>query len=735
MRTPIPTSPRISLRLVLLVAVTSLLGGCITFSTSGPSPAQVDERAIALYGRGMALYAQHRFGEALATFQEARSLRDGAMLEVQVARTLDRMGQRAKACAVWQKLRRADIAALVEQKIAGARVAKVEIAKHGPRCLGSGKGLGMPELGPTDAPVTIVVVSDFQCPFCARVQPTLRRILATWPGKVRFQFLHQPLSFHKRAFPAARAAVAAQLQGKFWEMHDGLFADHRDLGDSRIEELAASLGLDLSAFKEAWKTSKPVGDFVTRNAAIAAALGARGTPAFFINGRKLTGAQPFARFAKEVERAIGEASAAREGGTEATAIYEVLSEKNNPLYARLVIRGEAPPKPAPNVPKVDETVWHVPVSAHDARMGPDTAPVTLVAFTDFQCPYCARAAGTLRQVREKYGDDVRIVVKHHPLPFHRQAAGAARAAMAAQGQGKFWEMHDALFENARQLSDEKYLELADQLGLDRRRFALDLKKHRVALDARLKVDRLAAASVEARGTPTFFINGRKLQGAQPLAPFVALIDVELKKARQQLSEGTAAADLYPAIIKGGRVFEPFKPEVHAFTTKGRPVVGPKKAPVTVVVFSDYQCPFCGRLDPQLSELVGRMGGRVKLVHKQFPLAFHKQARNAALAALAARKQGRFAAMHRALWANARSLTENGYGALARGAGLKVKRFARDMRSPALTAMLEQDIAEGTAAGTRGTPTLFVNGRRYTGADRSPAKLQALIETHFLGKAP
>ncbi len=153
--------------------------------------------------------------------------------------------------------------------------------------------------------------------------------------------------------------------------------------------------------------------------------------------------------------------------------------------------------------------------------------VEIVEFSDFQCPFCKRVYPTIKRVEDEYGDDVRIVFKHMPLSIHPQAKGAHAAAEAAHKQGKFWEMHDLIFENQRQLNDQKYLDYAKQIGLDTERFQKDAKSSAVL--SRVEADTAEAGKLGVTGTPAFFINGRFLSGAQPFESFKRLIDDELKK--------------------------------------------------------------------------------------------------------------------------------------------------------------------------------------------------------------
>jgi len=161
--------------------------------------------------------------------------------------------------------------------------------------------------------------------------------------------------------------------------------------------------------------------------------------------------------------------------------------------------------------------------------GPARAPVTVVVFSEFECPFCQRSEATLRALAEQYGTRVRFAFKNHPLPMHPSARPAARAAFAAGEQGKFWEYHDALFAHQDAL-DPASLELrAKELGLDLERFRRVMADPRT--DAALEADEAEATRLGVTGTPTFFVNGRKLIGAQPLARFQAAVELGLSDRR------------------------------------------------------------------------------------------------------------------------------------------------------------------------------------------------------------
>jgi protein-disulfide isomerase len=153
----------------------------------------------------------------------------------------------------------------------------------------------VPAMGPADAPVLIVEWSDYQCPFCKRAHPTIEQVLTEYKDKVRFVHLDYPLPFHQQAKPAAEAVHCAEDQGKFWEYHTNLYSTPGDLSNADLSKRASDLGLDSAAF-EACVSSNKHEALIQTNYDDGAALGVTGTPAFFINGRMLVGAQPIDQF-------------------------------------------------------------------------------------------------------------------------------------------------------------------------------------------------------------------------------------------------------------------------------------------------------------------------------------------------------------------------------------------------------------------------------------------------------
>ena len=161
--------------------------------------------------------------------------------------------------------------------------------------------------------------------------------------------------------------------------------------------------------------------------------------------------------------------------------------------------------------------------------GPAGAPIELVEFSDFQCPFCLRANPTVRQVLDTYGDRIRFVYRHYPLPSHPNARPAAEAAECAAEQGKFWPYHDKLFASQSKLADADLKQDAAELGLDTAKFdaCVDSHKYRKQIEADVQAGQEAGVD----GTPAFFINGRLISGAQPYDVFKKVIDEELQLKR------------------------------------------------------------------------------------------------------------------------------------------------------------------------------------------------------------
>jgi protein-disulfide isomerase len=179
---------------------------------------------------------------------------------------------------------------------------------------------------------------------------------------------------------------------------------------------------------------------------------------------------------------------------------------------------------------IDAPRREVAIESTDPALGRASAPVTLIEFSDFQCPFCQRVAPTLKKIRDTYGDKVRIVWKDFPLTqIHPQAFKASEAAHCAGDQGKYWEYHDRLFANQQQLQPDDLKKHAADLGLDAAAFnaCLDNSKH----GERVRDGVAQGTRVGVSSTPTVYINGRMLSGAQPYETFASVIDEELSRTK------------------------------------------------------------------------------------------------------------------------------------------------------------------------------------------------------------
>jgi protein-disulfide isomerase len=187
-----------------------------------------------------------------------------------------------------------------------------------------------------------------------------------------------------------------------------------------------------------------------------------------------------------------------------------------------------PRPPSRNRGPDPKKAYAINTTGSPAKGGPPNAAVTLVEFSDFQCPFCGRVTATLDQVEKVYGDKVRIVFKHLPLRMHSKAPKAHAASEAANRQGKFWEMHDLIFSNQRELSEAKYIQYATQIGLDVDRFKKDMAS--ASVKAKVDADAAEAGKLGVTGTPGFFVNGFFLSGAKPFSEFKKVIDEQLAKS-------------------------------------------------------------------------------------------------------------------------------------------------------------------------------------------------------------
>jgi protein-disulfide isomerase len=572
--------------------------------------------------------------------------------------------------------------------------------------------------GNPQAPVTLVEFSDLQCPFCQRVGSTLEALKQRYAGKLRIVWKHNPLPFHQEAKPAAHFAQAVLLTAgpeAFFRFVTLVFQDQQHMGADALARHAVALGLDSARVAELAR-SPAVLQKVERDMDLAQRTGATGTPNFFANGIKISGAQPIEKFVEAIDAELG-AIAELGSRTPPDQFYAVRVAKNYAAPAPAALPGDTKPE-AP-----DTTVWKLPVTGAPSE-GPADALVTIVAFYDYQCPFSKRAQDTIKQLREKYPKDVRIVVRHNPLSFHPQAKAAATLAVEARaqrGDAGFFEASRRIFESAPSVGEDDLLKIAADMKLNEGRVKRALKNdvHKKLLEN----DTDLAASYEARSTPHFFINGVRLSGAQPLEKFVEAVERERTRGQSIVDAGLPRARVYAEIMKtASEPAPPERKEVPA-PTASNPARGPAKGPFVIQVFSDFQCPFCSRVLPTLKELDQRYPGKIRWVWYNLPLPFHPQAKAAARAALEARAQQGdtgFWKMHDLIYEGQKDLSDDALIAIARRLGLDVERFKAALTDGRHDAAIDADLAVATKAQISGTPGFVINGYFLSGSQPAAA---------------
>ena len=451
---------------------------------------------------------------------------------------------------------------------------------------------------------------------------------------------------------------------------------------------------------------------------------------------------------------------------------------------------------------------NIVLSDDDPFMGSADAPITIVEFSDFQCPFCAKfQSETLNQIKERYVNTgkVKLVYRDFPLnSIHPDAQKAAEAAECADDQGKFWEYHDILFDNQVALKVSNLKSYAQQLGLDTATFndCLDSGKHKEEVTKDLNDGSVYGIS----GTPGFLINGQVISGAQPFSSFENIIEEILTgKAPSQptqaqpgpsvdtsndpeielfvindesceicvtdqlvdvlssqlfptakvteldyktdargrefveelniialpafvLSKNVNEAANFPNIEEALEEYTKYYVVTPAATDAPKylipinadddPVKGNDNAPVTIIEFSDFQCPFCQKWYAETLPLLEETyikNGLVKLVYRDFPLNIHPDAQKAAEAAECADDQGMYWEYHDKLFDNQRSLKITNLKSYAQQLGLNAAQFDDCLDSGKYTQEVLHDLEEGQTYGISGTPGFFVNGIKVSGA--------------------
>ena len=285
-----------------------------------------------------------------------------------------------------------------------------------------------------------------------------------------------------------------------------------------VKAYAKQAGVNLDKWK-ADKESDKIKNQIADDQKAGQSVGANGTPTFFINGKEISGAQPFEAFKTIIDEQLKKAEELEKKGVKVDDLYAKLTEANIASAGAAAGPAAAPAADAPVVVDLGDS----------PSRGNKNATVTIVEFSDFQCPYCSKVEPTIKRVMADYAGKVRFVFRDYPLPFHEHAQKASEASHCAEAQdkNKYWPMHDAMFSNQDKLDVDGLKSLAKGIGLDEKKFAecLDSGAQKATVDANQK----AGAAVGVQGTPHFFVNGHTLNGAQPYEEFMKVIDHELAK--------------------------------------------------------------------------------------------------------------------------------------------------------------------------------------------------------------
>jgi protein-disulfide isomerase len=347
-------------------------------------------------------------------------------------------------------------------------------------------GLAFAADGPPE--VTIEVFSDFQCPYCKSFAPAVRELQSKGVDGIKtvVAFKNFPLGFHPFAQLAAQAAMAAGEQGRFWEMHDLLFANQRALGREDLLKHARSLNLDTERFERDLDSDR-VKKMIEADKAEASARKVQGTPTFFINGKVYSGTKSVAEL-----QALVKADA---GGRMA------LAEITDSAMSK----------------------------------GPEGAPVSIEFFADLESPVSRSANYLLEELMARYPGQVRLQFRNYPLSLHPLSAVAHNAAMIAAREGHFWEMVNYVFDHQESVREQDLIAFAGRLGIDRMKFAEALQKRKYS--PRVDADIANGYQRGVRGSPVIFINNdRRIDGVPSVQALTEYIEAGIAESKTELAK-------------------------------------------------------------------------------------------------------------------------------------------------------------------------------------------------------
>ncbi len=405
---------------------------------------------------------------------------------------------------------------------------------------------GAPVRGERDAPLTVHLFSDLSCEDCRAVYDRLTAEIDGHPGEMRLVFRHAPMD--DMGQQVARAAIAADEQGKFWEFVDTLYDLPALPSQDQWPKVVEAAGLDV----ERWEQDRrsPMIDAVLEHDAIhAEEVGLVQAPTYFVNGIRKVGGVAIQEFDEVIAEEREYVAAMEDAGLSGADIswrrilqnyqpvdWEEVEEQRRRLEAEL-------------------TVVHVPLGESPQRgASPQESLVTVVVFVDLRCGYSAQASAELRALVEHYDDQgMRLVFKHFPLPMHEDAGRLARASVLANQAGAFWDFVDAVYMGETRIDDTNLESTLRDLGWHGEDFEASMEDEEVR--AAVENDRRLGEELGITGTPTMYVNGIELVGVYPGPELAPLIEDQIALALSiQDMTGSSGAELYRELIEVNRGF-------------------------------------------------------------------------------------------------------------------------------------------------------------------------------------
>lgn len=575
-----------------------------------------------------------------------------------------------------------------------------------------------PSWGSPDAPVTIVELADFQCPFCDHARTTLEDLKEAYgPSKLRVVWKHHPLSFHKDAAGAARAAGAIfVLDGSdaFWAAHHALFNRQSTLADAtrQLMDRAAAAHKDLvPALAEADKA-------IADDEAFAEAARVTGTPQFFVNGVRIAGAQPAERFKAVIDEQLQKAAALVAKGVPPNKVYGELTR------AQYGVSNDKPERLDFSSPRAPE-IFKLPVAKSPVR-GPKDALATLVLVTDLSCESCRLFAANVAEVMATRKDKARLVIRFSRA-YRAPTDAALHVAIEARsrkGEAAFWKAYDA-FANEKDPGDAALSRVAVSAGLPEKQAleAASARKHKAEIDA-------DEESLDEAGTswvPSLFVNGHSAS-AFSSASLAKAVDQEIAAAEKIASAGTPRDKLYEKILEAAK--PPAEPERKSVPAppKSAPSHGPASSKAVIQIFGNFESSQTDRLFAAVEEIDKDFPGKVRVVFRQVPHAAQPgswPAAEVACEAFAERGEDGFWSMAKLLFGGRARIdgfergTLLGYGAQL---GLDAAKLTNALDKAQYKDDLTAEIAAYRQAGLEG-PTLVLGDMVVGG---SKARLRRLV---------